>query len=116
MDKECWAYGELYSWVGAWIEADGSGFSTFSDFMLDQAQACHMFGLNPQAQPYKIFWLDDIFSNLGDQAQTRPHGGLRSTEEAFLLPTLQPWVWIHAPLIVFLFTALFVKSIEIKPI
>ena len=36
-------------------------------------------------------------------------GGLRSTEEAFLLPTQQPWVQIPAPLRyfleIFLFTA-----------
>ena len=32
-------------------------------------------------------------------------GGLRSTKEAFLLPTQQPWIQIWAPLRFFLFTA-----------
>ena len=42
-------------------------------------------------------------------------GGLRNTEVAFLLPTVQPWVRIPARLGFFLFTAYSLNRIEIAP-
>ena len=50
------------------------------------------------------------------QLEQKCYKGLRSTEEAFLLPTQQPWVEILALQRFFLFSALFVNSIEVGPI